>query len=274
MRYYFTFIFLLSLFTGNKIAYSQIYGDSLFAAGNYDLAALAFYEEYYFEENPDFKANFLLKRVNSLKQIGEFTKAADELDKFNFNCTNELKYKLKFEAALCYYLAGDFLLSNLQLQWIDRLYASQSNNKDCLRLKVIILAQLENYEELEKLVNEERFKVFFNADLMQNWFVEYKTRKVKKENTAEWFSSFVPGWGQTYAGYFGEGVSGFILNAAALGFMGYNFWLTNYITTFTVGSGLLNKFYFGSRRRSVHLVKSRNYQLKQQYLLKLLELTT
>ena len=273
MRYYFIFIFLLSLFTGSKVAYSQINGDSLFASENYNLAALAYYEEFYFAENPDLKANLLLKRVNSLKQTGEFAKAAEELDKFNFNCSFELKYKLKFEAALCYYLAEDFLLSNLQLQWIDRLYDSYSNNKDYLRLKVIILAQLENYEELEKLVNDEKFTVFFSEGLMQNWLLEYKTRKIKKENRAEWFSSFIPGWGQTYAGFFGEGVSGFVLNAAALGFMGYNFWLTNYITTFTVGSGLLNKFYFGSRRRSVHLVKSRNYQLKQQYLLKLLELT-
>ena len=215
-----------------------------------------------------------MKRTACLKQIGDYSNAIHELEGFNSNCSDKLNYQIKYELALLYYLQEEYLLSNLQVQWIDRLYQDYSLNNDFFILKSLVLVQLEKYDDLEIHFNDEKYLGLFNQVELLDWFNEFKNRKIKNEKRAEWFSSFIPGWGQTYAGYFGEGVSGFVLNAAALGFMGYNFWLTNYITTFTVGSGLLSKFYFGSRRRTVHLVKKRNYQLKQEYLLDLLNIMT
>lgn len=274
MKFYFTCIYLLSLFIGNNCFGQSLAAkaDSLFDVAEFELASIGYHEAIFLENNADKRATYLLKRIDALKQLKQFNIAATEAEQFVFPVNAELGFALKYEAALNYFLTGEYILSLLQIQWIEKLYPQFYSDKKVLKIKALCYLRDLNTSELSEFIQSNEVKNIYGTKDLQGWLIRFENRKVKNTKTAEWFSSFVPGWGQVYAGYFWQGTASFLLNATALGFMGYNFWLTNYITTFTVGSGLLQQFYFGGRRRTAYLVDKRNFETNLKYELELLEL--
>lgn len=80
-------------------------------------------------------------------------------------------------------------------------------------------------------------------------FLEFYSKrnipKLKKVATAERLSRFIPGLGQTWLGYPGEGGLSFLMNATALGLGIYGVISGYTITAYFLGTGFLQKFYFG-----------------------------
>ena len=278
MKYFFTYIFLLGLCTSNNNLLAQSTfdsqkeeADSLFEVKEYLLAA-TLYEKVLFEYPTSKQKNqTYLKRIESLVNANEHERAAYEAS--SFFLMDSVSKSIRYYEALSQYLSGNVLLANLAIQKYDNLPKnSDLVDIDMLRLKAIAFSESKKFEELEKLFNSKEFSNSFNSEQCLQWLNEYKSLKYKKTERAEWYSTFVPGLGQVYAGKFAEGAASFILNSSGLFFMGYNFWQTNYFTTFTVGSALLNKFYFGGRRRAHFLVEQRNKELKAKDLEQLLSL--
>lgn len=278
MKYFFTCIFLLDLCTGNNNLFAQNTfesqkeeADSLYEVKEYLLAA-TLYEKVLFEyPNSKQKNQTYLKRIESLVNANKLESAAFEASSFFF--MDSVAKSIKYYEALSQYLSGNVLLANLAIQKYDNLpINSEFSDKNMLRLKAVVFSESKKFNELEELFNSKEFSAFFNSEQCLLWLNEYKKLKYKKPERAEWLSTFAPGLGQVYAGRFVEGTSSLLLNSAGLFFMGYNFWQTSYFTTFTVGSALLNKFYFGGRRRAHFLVEQRNMELKTSYLETLLKL--
>jgi len=89
--------------------------------------------------------------------------------------------------------------------------------------------------------------------------------KFKKLKKAQTLSTFLPGAGQLYAGYLGEGLTNVSLQLAALAFTGYAFLSHYYLTAFIVGYGIFSKFYIGGINRLEYLVNKKNYELLRGY---------
>ena len=66
-------------------------------------------------------------------------------------------------------------------------------------------------------------------------------------------SSFIPGSGQIYLGYWGEGLTNASLQLCSVAFIAYNIIAAQYFTAITLGTGLLQKFYVGGINRVKYL---------------------
>ena len=98
-----------------------------------------------------------------------------------------------------------------------------------------------------------------------------KFPKLKKQKAA-YLWSFIPGMGIVYAGKTFEGILNFSLNALPL-YLGVHQVVNKfYYTGYFGGAILIEKFYFGGRKRAKYLVKKYNYNVSFNYNLKLKEL--
>ena len=260
MRYYSILIFLL-------LSICQVNRSSANDTLKLNVEYLKVREQAYFEPIKIKQACLHIKAAGILKTIGEFEKAALLLNsEVNVNSLPDtIKADYYFELALLSLLMDQpqQCLFNLYLMGSERSYR-------VIEVKMLALTSLKNHKDLETIINSN-----YNGnqhEMLSEWLKSYQTVKFKDPLRAEWYSTFIPGWGQTYAGEFGEGLTSFALNAGSLVFMGYNFWVTRYITTFTLGSGLLEKFYSGGRRRSVILATGYNENLKKDYTVKLINI--
>ena len=279
MKYFFIYIFLLSLFISSKNTFGQnnpkrslLIADSLMAVERYDLADI-YYEKFRFENKEKEKNDLaFISRNKALINNKEFEKAYLESSKF-YSFNNSIMAEVRYYEALAQYLNGNSLMSYLAIQKCNKNHLNSSEKLDnYILLKSLVLADSRKIEELEKHFRTE--EIFNNYDTVKllEWTENYKELKFKKPERAEWFSTFLPGTGQWYAGYLVEGTSSVVLNLFGLSFMGYNFLIRNYFTTFTVGSALLNKFYFGGRRRAKYLAEQKNKDIQKENLEELLSL--
>ena len=262
MRFYLIFIFLLSLFITNK-TFSQ---DSL---SELDLQYFQLVEDFYLESDPNKKGELLLAQVSVLKEQKKFHKGLELLNEFRIPVNDSLKFCIGTQKALLNFAEGNDKLALLEIQKLEYGSSNLKFTKDYQILKVIVFTKNGIIEELQTKDSDKVFTGHFDSLKFSAWIEEYKNLKLKKPSRAEWLSTFVPGLGQTYSGYVGEGIAGFGLNAIALGFIGYNFFLTNYLTVFTVGSGVMQKFYFGGRRRAYYLAEKRNEIILNSHLKRL-----
>jgi hypothetical protein len=111
---------------------------------------------------------------------------------------------------------------------------------------------------------------FTNDDFVEKFKQTFVTNlkaipKYKSEKKAGKLSSFLPGTGQIYAGYFAEGVVSVLFQLAGLSFGVYSFFIKNYITSVLIGYSFFQKFYLGGVQRAEFLVRKRNYLVKRKF---------
>lgn len=272
MKYYSIYIFLFGLFITNNASsqqFSVISGDELFQNAEYRAAAAVYGQELYYLKNDQQRASLFFKRIKALMKAQDYLTAAKEASSARRFSSDSLSASAIYLGAYNYFLGSNYPLAQFQLQRLEVEYP-QFFLEEQVKLKLLLLVKLKD-DSVSSYLTSAQVAHFADTNALKQWFHKYNNAKFKKPTTAEWLSTFAPGLGQVYAGRFVEGVASFTLNAAALGFMGYNFWLTNYITTFSVGSALLNKFFFGGRRRAHFLAEAQNKKVEGKLLKELVE---
>jgi hypothetical protein len=89
--------------------------------------------------------------------------------------------------------------------------------------------------------------------------------KLKNSEKAIRMSTFFPGLGQCYAGYYGEGISSFLVISASAGAMVLGIIYQYYFTSILTGNLLIGKFYQGGIKRSEFLAEKHNYKKSKTY---------
>ncbi|MFA6924849.1 MAG: hypothetical protein WC223_11425, partial [Bacteroidales bacterium] len=214
------------------------YANSLFLAGKYRDASIE-YEKIIFESNDNIvRASAYLGRARSMKQLNQFGKAAQCLERVDYaSITDSLHYLIRYENALCSYLSGNF--ENAESQFIQMNYFL----KDTLLIQKSFLLQILTYDELQKWNESKNIAYKYISSLklspeskdslskIINEIYEYRNiPKLRNPVKAKTLSYIFPGLGHIYAGYPLEGIVSITLQGAAVTIGFYAIYYKYYIT--------------------------------------------
>ncbi len=247
--------------------------DKLLEEGKYFEAAVAFERIYFTSEDSQNKIIANLKRTEALKQLGEFAKARNDLQRsVHVNTYADLHQEVLFQMAFCDYMAGNYASSLSFLSQIDHYYPKLRETIEVERLLALVNVMLGRWEQaqlhaldlIEKTISSEVLKDSLSAEI-DHLFCSCKWPVEKSDKKAGMLSTFLPGSGHIYAGYPGKG----FLNAGsqlfALSVAGVLMWQGLYITGFITGLGLFQSFYFGGIRQATFLADQSNLKTFADY---------
>ncbi|MGZ3903547.1 MAG: tetratricopeptide repeat protein [Bacteroidia bacterium] len=276
--------FLISLLTGNYNAKAdndslfvvtmERMGDSLHSLGQYRDASLAYEKAIYFNANAVSKASLSLKRAHTLKQISSFDIAEQTLSRVDLSALSDsLVYQVKYNAAMCAYLNADFSMAESHL--IQLIYFGRDTARvyNCYPLFALALNELNKYDSAKVYLKKYVDHIYPKGDEVgkvrlreiDSLYAAKSQPHLKRVRKAKIMSLIIPGLGQMYAGYWGEGITAMTCNAIFLGLTGVGVYYKYYITSVMYSYTVFAKFYSGNLSRVEYLVKKRNYKVQKNY---------
>ncbi len=247
--------------------------EAYFAAGDFYSASIAYERLGFYSTSNTEKTQALLGKAECLKKRSQYKEAEQVLNRINYEGMNDtMTYQSRYQSALCGYLAGSFTNAESQLQQLFFYTKDSSITRSALPLYALILNEERRWEEahlkLSAAIQQASGSRAMKDSLQRIVDQVYEKQlfpKLKSINKAQILDAIVPGAGHIYAGYFWEGTASFGLNLAALAFLGYTIYTGYYITSFTVGTTIMQMFYVGGMNRSEILVNKHNYESKNLY---------
>ena len=267
-----TLIFLCGIYTGNS---QDIFhkADSLFSAGHFQLSGLEYEWLIYSSSDRATEARAVLGRVQSYKQLGLYELALDYIDKANmFGLPDSTSANIIYESLLINYLSESY--PEIQSRYLMGRQVLKTSRFDKTAKLLLCLGYLKS-GDWDKVTESARS--FLIADVntdsgdslisvFEGLYEPGNIPRMKNPNTARILSMIIPGSGQIYSGYIGDGFLNFGLHLAALGGAGIAFSQGLFITGWLGGFGLLQKLYFGGVKRAEELAKQRNRLNKEKFI--------
>ena len=242
-------------------------------AKNYRDAAITYERIVYKNTDKYINALALLKKAMCYKADKKYVQSLAELHRVHFHKLDDsLEFRIRYEVALCAYLSDNFNEAVLQIEQMNHYLKDSHYLPQSYFLQVLAYNQTEKWKKAKDAVllfidNQliEPDKKTRLKDRFEAMYDEGNLPNIKKPATARKLSTFLPGAGQIYAGYIGEGVMNFLLHILCLGTGAYGFYTGYYLTGYFVGLGLFQKFYFGGVKRAVFLTKKNNFEKRQEF---------
>lgn len=270
--FYLIFISLFVLFSINaRSSNPEKIGDSLMQLKQYK-GALIYYERQIFD-SPDkiTQAKLLLKKAGCQKLMGKYAEGLQELKRATYSGLGDsLVFEIHYQSALCAFLSSQFDEAATRIKMLYHFVQDTVMEQQSLLLETLVLVEQMKWTEAEQKAMD--YIQILEADQSQKDVLILAIRKLfenppklKKENTGRWLNYFLPGSGQVYAGYPGDGLMSFLLNASSLAFGVFMIINGYYITGYIIGTGLLQKFYFGGLRHTEFLVQKTNYKKVRKF---------
>ena len=240
--------------------------DKLLEEGKYFEAAVSFERIYFTSEDSQSKIIANLKRTEALKQLGEYSKARNDLQRsVHVNTYADLHQEVLYQMAFCDYMDGNYVSSRVFLLQIEHYYPVLRESNEVERLLALVNVMLGQWEQaslhtlslIEKSLSSQLLKDSLSEET-DNLFCSCNWPVEKSEKKAGMLSTFLPGTGHVYAGYPGKGILNAGSQLLSLSFAGVMMWQGLYITGFTVGLGLFQSFYFGGIRQANFLTHQSN----------------
>lgn len=184
--------------------------------------------------------------------------------------TDSILMNVLYEQAFCLYLKGDFKMAESAIIQFEFQLSKKSFQKDHELLKALLYNEMGKFEESGNIMEGYIVKRYSGQEadsllsLLSQIYVGENLPKLKKEKTA-FVLSFLPGAGLVYAGSFPEGILNFLLSSSALAFGTWQIYTGYYLTGYFTGSVLLEKFYFGGRRRTEYLIEKWNFRESKKF---------
>ncbi|MFO8053584.1 MAG: hypothetical protein R6U19_00280 [Bacteroidales bacterium] len=268
--------------------FSYAQTDSLFRvaehfvkSGNSARAILEYERIAYLSDQSEIEVTARLEKARLQKQRYAFDKALNTLLATPIiSVGDSLKAEFIYEIALCAFLQDDYQLAKGQFVRMRKQIADSSLYQNYSWLEVLALVQTREFDQAENLMYrsvensnlplqekkavKEEIEVLFEPDRLPN---------LKDPEKAVRLSSYFPGAGQVYAGYFFDGLLNFGLQLASLSLAVYAGYYQYYITGYVGGLAIFQSFYFGGRSRAEFLAEKHNkieYQKFNQELNKTL----
>ncbi len=272
VRYCLILIFLCGISTGkSQDVFHQ--ADSLFMAGEFHQAGLAYEWIIYSGTTPGQEARAVLGRVQSFKKLSLFDQAGRHLDQVNiFELPDSMRVAIIYETLLVNYLSGNyqevlsrFLMARPILQKSD--FHKDSKLIQCLsqmKSGQWALASISAESFIELSAPPEKADSLITQ--FYTLFDTLQSPRFKNPKTARILSMIIPGSGQVYSGYLGDGLISFSLHLLALSGAGFAFSQGLFITGWIGGFGLLQKLYFGGIQRAAELSEQKSRLNKEIFI--------
>ncbi len=268
-----TFIFLSGIYSIKAQTVDTGIADSFFSSGQYDRAAIEYEKVFFRSDNPPDRAMARLKRVQCLKQVGRYQEALTDLGEIPLEGLNPgMQQEIRYQSVINSYLSADYTTANSCLEQYHYFSGNQKVPDQVYLLEILNHNQLFEYDQAFQKASEWVKSQSISDQVkdsllnhLQHFYNPKHQPKIRKEKTARLFSSLVPGSGQVYDGFTGEGVINFLLCATTLGVGIYAFIEGYYLSGYIIGAGLLQKLYFGGIRRAGILSYKANYLRTKEY---------
>ena len=246
--------------------------DSLFDAGNFFLAGIEYERIAYNPLNNLELTNALIKKGDCLLAENNYSEAEYSLSRIRFNdLPDSLLYLARYKNAFASYLNSNFQNAESQLIQLQNYIEDSAYIVKSFLLHGLVLNELDSFNlAKEKIIQYIKYNYKsddkkLKLDELELLYSLKEIPKYKSESKAARLSTFLPGSGQLYAGYFAEGAVSVLFQLAGLGFGVYSFIIKNYITSVIIGYSFFQKFYLGGVQRAEFLVRKRNYLLKRKF---------
>ncbi len=275
IRYKFICMFLCAPF----FSFAQI--DSLFDlagqyahAGNYSRAILEYERIVYLSGQQPQEIRARLAQARILKQTNQPEQALDILISTPLmGIDDSLRAVFLYETALCAFLSNDFNTAEAQFKRMEFRVEDTALYTPYQWLYVLTLTQNGHFEKAREALHKSIKNIpSLSADEQQalskqidSLFHEDNLPNLKDPEKAMMLSTFIPGAGQMYAGYPGEGLLNLSLHLVSLSVAAYAGYHGFYITGYVAGLAVFQKFYFGSKERAYHLAEKNNKSQFQEF---------
>ncbi len=275
--FWLTFVFLWCGYSteasGDRYSSLILQAEAMFRAGQYPDAAIAYERASFWAGSAELKAAAFLGKVQCLKAMKRYSEAVDVLNRVDHSAIyDSMAVQVRVQSALCSYLDGRFANASAQLQQLFFYVPDTILTTSALPLYALSLNEQGKWSEAKSairtfVVRAVKAGSLKNHDLVRvnDAYDPIRLPLLKSARKARIWSSIVPGTGQAYAGFIGEGMASFGLNLSALAFLGLNIWNGYYITTFTVSTMLMQTTYNGGLSRTAKLVEQYNLEAKLTY---------
>jgi hypothetical protein len=246
--------------------------DSLFNAGDFFLAGIEYERIAYNPLNNIEFTRALIKKGDCLLAQKNYTEAEYSFSRIRFNdLPDSLLYLARYKNAFSSYLNSNFSNAESQLIQLQNFIEDSTYIVKSFLLHSLVLNELDSFNLAKEKIKQYIIYTYKNEDKKQKLdelellFSLKQIPKYKSEKKAAQLSTFLPGTGQIYAGYFAEGAVSVMFQLAGLGFGVYSFLIKNYITSVIIGYSFFQKFYLGGVQRAEFLVRKRNYLVKRKF---------
>ncbi len=233
--------------------------DMLLSKGEYFQASVAYERVLYSCNDPLINYAAIKGKLSCLKQQQKFKEAVSFVASGRtLQLPDTLKCVLLYEEAVCSYLAGSFENTISLSEELENVYPSYFGLGMLQVITILSLNELNRWQDASIYYTAflQKYALQNNNDTLPDLYK--KIPKLKKENTAQWLSTFLPGAGQMYAGKPLEGLVSILLQGAGV-YYGITSWQDGYyISAWLVGLGSFGSFHNGSVRRSEILVHQYN----------------
>ena len=266
IKYCLICVYLFKSFSGSASTGRPLaYADSLFSVANYRLAALEYERAFYFSRDANIKALALLRKSWCLKNLQQFDKAAQSLQRITIdNLSNIMQFKIRYEYGLDCYLAGNFVQAEAGMTDIDYHTSDAALVNRALFLKILIKNELLKWNETDSLLKAYIKINSENADTTQLPELLKKPR-LKNPKTAKILLYIIPGSGQIYTCHLLRGLSSITFQGVFLGYAIESFSTGFYISSIISGLGIFQVFYFGGARYAYFLAEKNNAKKIKNY---------
>lgn len=251
-RSFLTCISLCAIF----LTEAQTRADSLYAAGRYFEASIAWERILFENDNKEQQLTAVLGKTECLKQQGLFDQAVIFLEGWQaYPFPDSSLARIHYQQILCTYLGGHFEnVLSLADRW-PYAHAGRPLPPFLEVLKILSLNELQRWKEAG-----DTYRSFRAARHIPDTFPDPYTRlpHLKSVTRAQWLSTFIPGGGQFYAGRPGEAIFSILVQAAGVYFAILSFEQHYYVSAWLVGAALFGAFHMGGVRRAEVLVQRYN----------------
>lgn len=281
MRSWQVYTFLLFAFLSKLSAYSigdtlqlKHIADSLFLDKKYYEASIYYQKLDFFSQAESSKNHAKLLAANCYKQDKNYLNGIAQLNAISTEgATDSLIFEVKYQSALMSYLNNDLTQAESFLEQLNYLVKDSSYIINSLMLHAFVLNEqykwLQAKEKLNKLnqsLNLNNAEAYnFNKKIIDSIYSTKNIPKLKNVEKAGRISTFLPGFGQCYAGYYGEGISSFFAITIIAGAMVAGVIYQYYFTSIFVGNLLIGKFYLGGIKRAEFLAEKYNFLHSKKY---------
>lgn len=269
-------IFLCVIFFNNPKVFAQRNllheGDSLFQAGNFFEAAIAYERAFFYASNNIDRTRANLSKANALKQQGAFSRAFSDLQRsLPMAVGDSLRMEVLYETAFCAFMAGEYLQANSVISQFIYQFPEALTYKEYSLLKGLVLVRLNKWDELSEHVPTmalHRQATLQNNQLvaqLHNLLLDENRPSMRNPEKASLLSTIIPGSGHFYARSPGKGILNGFSQLASLG-VAIAFGVNQlYISGFVIGLGAFQSFYFGGIKQAESLTQQNNLEKMNEY---------
>lgn len=248
--------------------------DSLVNVGELNWALLEYERIIYVTTDNSERTIALLKKSECYILLQDLKSAEKNIQRIIYTgLSDSLQYIARYNSAFYSYLNKNYNQSISELLMIENFLPDSLKISSYLLYSLVLNENREWDKAKEKLIEWTNYTYSTNSlkkdSVLKTINQLYNSKnypKYKSPEKAHLYSSFVPGLGQAYSGYFADAAFSAIMQLTGIGIAAYGILVAKYYVTGAVlGYGIFQRFYLAGTKRAEFLANKHNHLSARKY---------